>query len=56
VNATVIQTLAEAGFGKRIGLDWLGRKFDIPKPEAGEETLGAEGVSPKNPIQPNQIL
>lgn len=41
-EATIIQTLTTAGFGSRIGLDWLGKKFNIPKPEEGEETLGAK--------------
>ncbi|HXP60730.1 MAG TPA: DUF935 family protein [Dongiaceae bacterium] len=38
-EATVIATLAQAGAGRIIGLDWLGKKFGIPKPAAGEETL-----------------
>ncbi|MEP6673086.1 MAG: DUF935 family protein [Chthoniobacter sp.] len=35
-----ISTLTAAGAGHIIPLDWLGKTFGIPKPEAGEMTLG----------------
>jgi len=40
-SAQVIATLAQAGAGKVIGLDWIGKKFGIPKPDDGEGTLEA---------------
>lgn len=39
-DAEVISTLAQAGAGEVIGLDWLGKRFQIPKPGKGERTLG----------------
>ncbi len=38
-RAQWIATLAGAGAGGIIPLDWLGKTFGIPKPEAGEATL-----------------
>jgi len=40
-QSTVIATLAQAGAGNIIGLDWLGKRFGIPKPQQGEPTLGS---------------
>lgn len=40
LESEIIGNLKNAGFGKRIGLDWLGKRFNIPKPEGDEETLG----------------
>jgi phage gp29-like protein len=45
--ATVVQTLATAGAGKIIGLDWLGKTFGIPKPDKGEETLDEAKPAPE---------
>ena len=38
-GAEIIRTLSSAGAGSIVGLDWLGKKFGIPKPAAGEKTL-----------------
>jgi phage gp29-like protein len=50
-DSDIINNLVTAGFGKRIGLDWLGAKFRIPKPAEGEETLEAPQV--EEPADPN---
>lgn len=42
-GAEIIRTLSGAGAGSMIGLDWLGKKFGIPKPAAGEKTLADSG-------------
>lgn len=56
-TATIVKTLADAGAGKVIGLGWLGKKFGIPAPEAGEETLadGKPDVTQQPGQQPGQI-
>jgi phage gp29-like protein len=46
-DAEILNNLVTAGFGKRIGLDWLGAKFRIPKPAEGEETLEAPEPEPE---------
>ncbi len=53
-DSAVIKTLADAGAGQIIGLDWLGKKFGIPKPGKDEETLKkAEPVAGvKDPTDP----
>lgn len=52
-DATIISTLVQAGFGDRIGKDYVGKKFGIPKPSAGEETLKVQtptaAASPSSP-------
>jgi len=50
-KATIINTLKTAGAGSIIGLDWLGKTFDIPKPGAGEKTLADVAVE-ADPNQP----
>ena len=47
-KSTILATLATAGAGSIIGLDWLGKTFDIPKPGAGEKTL-ADGQPSATP-------
>ena len=41
-DSQVVKTLVDAGAGEIVGLDWLGKKFGIPKPGKGEETLKKE--------------
>lgn len=38
-RAQIVATLAQAGAGKCIPLDWINDTFSIPHPEDGEETL-----------------
>ena len=47
-DSQVVKTLADAGAGEIIGLDWLGKKFGIPKPGKGEETLKKEKAETGN--------
>ena len=64
-EAQTISTLVSAGAGKAIGLKWVGKKFNIPVPQPGEETLAdgqiqpaptapgsAATEDPKNPVEP----
>lgn len=39
VEAQTIQALQTAGAGKAIPLNWINRRFNIPQPSDGEETL-----------------
>ncbi len=49
-RAQWIASLASAGAGGIIPLDWLGKTFGIPKPEAGEATLDEpEKTAPAHP-------
>jgi hypothetical protein len=45
-KAAIVKTLADAGAGSVIGLDWLGKTFDIPKPTEEEETLKKPETEP----------
>jgi phage gp29-like protein len=52
-KATMVASLAQAGAGRAIGMNWLAKTFGIPKPDDDEETLsprsgivGAGGTPP----------
>ncbi len=55
-KAQVVSTLALAGADGIIGLDWLGKTFDIPKPGPKEKTLADAKAAAAQPLDPPKDL
>jgi hypothetical protein len=45
-DAQTIAALSQAGAGKAIGLNWIGKRFGIPQPTKDEQTLGDAPAAP----------